>query len=445
MPLFHEEVGCPQQVILRNKEELQTLCLSEKGRYVVLLGRIKENTFNLRQVHSVIDVEWNEVMAPDSGYFFALSGDLKYMSTMLGHGGAGCTHPCTCCGRTRELLGYRSWVPAELAYIQSKQPKTFTHSPDQLRSYPDNPECSHDVLNKTCLCVSQGAKYIKDKIEATYPEESKVYACCDTKAPFHAAATKLSREHAYSIVDQPLLPMISSDVRMPGIWHCTHNCRVMLWLMCKDISCQCGVIPGLQSAMNSIGLGQIRVSADKKPRKEANIEGQVSAENAAVNALTAKEDAERNTKSSMQGTELEKVFDNFARIVDHLEDNAQDDESKLKLRRWRAPVERALHAFNEGCKVALADIWTHNRADELGHFRTFVDELMSIPTSAGLPYQVREYISILPVHYLAEPSHLQAKASAMYEQFGVAPGSGTDAATEMVYITGIPWSMRLTC
>lgn len=158
------------QVVLRDNEELQTLCLSEAGRYVTFLGRVKENTMNLRKIHAAMDVDWHEVMQPDSGYFFALSGDLKYMSTMMGHGGASCTHPCTCCGRTRELLGYRSWVPAELEYIKSKQPKTFTHCDDQLRYYPDNKNCSHDVANGTCLCVSQGAKYLQAQILQAYPE-----------------------------------------------------------------------------------------------------------------------------------------------------------------------------------------------------------------------------------------------------------------------------------
>ena len=84
--------------------------------------------------------------------------------------------------------------------------------------------------------------------------------------------------------------------------------------------------------------------------------------------------------------------------------------------------------MGQSCQTALADIWTTNRSEEL----TFVDEMMTIPASAGLPYVVREYLAILPIHYLAEPTHLQGMSSSIWEQYGVAPGSMTDATTEMV-------------
>ena len=66
------------------EDEIQTLGLSEKWRFVVLLGRIKENAQSLRQLHAVMAEHWQEVMGPESAYVWGLFGDLKYMSIMNG-------------------------------------------------------------------------------------------------------------------------------------------------------------------------------------------------------------------------------------------------------------------------------------------------------------------------------------------------------------------------
>lgn len=320
-----------------------------------------------------------------------------------------------------------------MEYIKSQQPKTFEHSDQQMRHYPDNPNCPHNVADGTCLCVSQGAKYVKSCIENQFPGASQQHEIHEQDAPFHKSANKHSRESAYSIIAEPLEPSIELAYRFAGVWHCIHNTRVMLWLMLKDIAAQCGLVTSLQRAMAVIGLHYIRVSADRKPRREANLESAISDENERARAVVASsEDRDRNTKASMDGTELVQVFENFHQICDAMEAAAQDSAEKLKFVRWRTPVQRALAAFNEGTAVALADIWTQNRSSSIGKFRTFCDEIMSIPASAGLPYATREYLAILPIHYLAEESHFQAKASRMYDEYGVAPGSGSDATTEMV-------------
>ena len=89
-PLFHEEIALAQQVIRRGEEEYQSLSLGEKGRYVTLLGRIKENTENLRYLHNVMDPEWKDLLGDGGQFICGLSGDLKYLLTMNGHQGASC-------------------------------------------------------------------------------------------------------------------------------------------------------------------------------------------------------------------------------------------------------------------------------------------------------------------------------------------------------------------
>ena len=243
-------------------------------------------------------------------------------------------HPCPCCARTRALLAQRSWIPEELAYIKSQQPNTFAHGQEQMRAYPDNPNCPHDVEGKTCLCMSQGAQYVQDKISQLYPAEAAVTPITCQTADFHKHANKLCNQHSYSIVDQPLMPDIPLARRVPGPWHCTHNVRVTMWIVLKDTACQCGVLLTLQAAMASIGLGNIAVTADKKPRKAANIEHMVNTENEAAAAEVGKQEADsRTTKASMTGVEVQKVFKNFAKIFEAMLAAADDEAEELKLKR----------------------------------------------------------------------------------------------------------------
>ena len=106
---MHDEIFIPQMVKKKDdkdngSDELQTMSQSEKWRFIVLLGRIKESAATLREVHAAMAAEWNQLMQPDSKYVFALFGDLKYLLIMSGHCGASSTHPCPHCVRSRVLL-----------------------------------------------------------------------------------------------------------------------------------------------------------------------------------------------------------------------------------------------------------------------------------------------------------------------------------------------------
>jgi len=164
-PILHEEIAFPQQIVQRagKCQELQSLSLSEKGRYVTFIGRIKENSSNLRKIHSHMAAGWAAVMGVDSRFVWALSGDLKYMLSMLGHAGASCTYPCMTCVRGRRAMGLRSWIPAELAMIKAMFPKAFKGD-SQLRSYPADKNCEHNVEQGECFCIDKGAEFIQDHI-----------------------------------------------------------------------------------------------------------------------------------------------------------------------------------------------------------------------------------------------------------------------------------------
>ena len=379
--------------------------------------------------------EWDEVMRSDSDSdcIFGLSGDLKYMLTMLGHAGASSTYPCTCCVRSRKTLCYRSWIAAEQLKILEIEPV----GKSQLRSYPADPNCKHDVEGGTCFCVDKGAEHIQEYIDTVHEDISADFKATDQNAPWHKDVMKLTRENTYSILAEPLLKHISISMRFPGIWHCCHNTRQMLWLMLKDVAAVYGIIPALQAAMKAIGLDHIQVAAAKKPRKECNMEAMITEENAAAQKKAIDEEAKTDCAKTagMDGKELVIVMANLKVIIGYFE-SAVKPEFQKPLERWAPSVTAALAAFDEAAAIALADMWETNRAAEMGEkFRTFADEIANISKGSGLPYVSREYLAILPIHWLCEPDHLQAQASTLYESWGVAPGSGTDATTEMVSIS----------
>ena len=422
--------------------EFQTLCLSEKGRYVTLIGRIKENTTNLRKFHAAMDPYWNEVM--DEGSIVSgLSGDLKYMLSMLGHMGASAAYPCPCCVRSRKNLGRQSWKDADMKHMR---PDEAFRGDSQLRSYPANPDCDHDCKSSTCFCVDKGAEFIQNYIEEEHAEHAEEFSSTDQQAPFHKKVNEQAKEHTYSIVAEPLLPRIQLEHRLPGIWHCTHNTRQATWIMIKDAADAYGVLSQLRTAMASLGLPHIKVSAVARPKKECNLQALVDAENIAANQTIVDEEAKTtcNFRAGMDGTELEKVIDGFEVVVAHLEGGVQPEHAR-EFQRWSTSVLAALAGFKAGTAIALADVWLHNRAAEMGaHFRTFANEISGISKGCGLPYVPREYLAILPIHWLCEPDHLEAHASKMFESFGVAPGSGTDATTEMVRMRDRTTLVQLT-
>jgi hypothetical protein len=102
---MHEEISIPQMVQPRapGSEEMQTMSLSEKWRFVTMVGRVKESVKELRKLHASIAEDWAEVTS-DPAYQFAMTGDLKYLLTMTGHQGCSSTFPCFCCVRTRKSL-----------------------------------------------------------------------------------------------------------------------------------------------------------------------------------------------------------------------------------------------------------------------------------------------------------------------------------------------------
>ncbi len=287
---------------------------------MTFIGRVKENTTNLRRYHAAMAHEWDEAMKPDSSYIFALSGDLKYMLTMLGHAGASATYPCPCCVRSRRTLCYRAWIPEELQTMQALEPATFCGA-SQLRSFPANPNCKHDVESGNCFCVDKGAAYIQEHIETVYGEHTADFKATDQLAPWHKDVMKLTRDKTYSIVAHPLLSQIPLSMRLPGIWHCCHNTRQMLWIMIKDAAAVYGVIPELEAAMKDISLEHIKIAAVGKPRKEANMEAMISEENAAAQERAVDEEAKNDCvkRAGMDGKEVTVVMSNFDVILDHFE------------------------------------------------------------------------------------------------------------------------------
>jgi hypothetical protein len=239
---FHEEIAFPQQVVARagKSEELQTFCLSEKGRYVTLIGRIKENATNLRRYHAAMAPEWDDVTSGDSDYITAISGDLKYLLTMGGSVGASGSFPCSHCVRSRKSMCYRGWIPAEVETMRHLEPKSF-HGDSQLRSHPVDEKCEHDVDAGTCFCIDKGAEYIQEYVDTVHEQDCEDFQVTDQHAPFHAAVIKLTRDNTYSIVAPPLLKHVPLALIFPGIWHCCHNTRQMLWIMIKDAAAVYGV------------------------------------------------------------------------------------------------------------------------------------------------------------------------------------------------------------
>lgn len=80
----------------------KTMSMSEKHRFVVTMGRVKETSTELRKLHGMMQEYYDPVMEPESEFVFALTGDMKYLSSMNGHSGASSTYPCNCCVRSRK-------------------------------------------------------------------------------------------------------------------------------------------------------------------------------------------------------------------------------------------------------------------------------------------------------------------------------------------------------
>ena len=65
---------------------------------------MKETAAIMRDLHKHISASYDEVTKEGSPYQFVMSSDMKNVSIMLGHQGAGASHPCTHCTRTRKSM-----------------------------------------------------------------------------------------------------------------------------------------------------------------------------------------------------------------------------------------------------------------------------------------------------------------------------------------------------
>jgi predicted house-cleaning noncanonical NTP pyrophosphatase (MazG superfamily) len=439
--IYHAEVCFPNQVISRKGKtgELQCLCLSKAGRYTVLLGRFKETAKTLRKVHHAMDHEWDQVTDESSQFETLLTGDLKNMSIMNGHQGASATSCCITCVRTRKHLGSRSWNAADMQILRKHE---AFRGDSQLRHYPADPTCEHDVENQKCFCTDKCAEYVQDTLAEHHSDDLQSgFTAVDTAAPFHDVVTKIAREKTFATIAFPLFKNISACFRFPGIWHSLHNTRHVVWILIKDAAAVFAIIDALDTCMSGLDLPHIKVGAVVRPKKNGPgfspcaIDAVIDQENALLREYKENEEARQECakRVGMNGKELLSVVENFQYLATEMRLGVED-KNRERLADWLEVMEPAVTALRAGSAIALADMWSYNRAHEAGaYFRRFVDLIVDgIGPTCGSPYLGRDYISILPVHWLAEPDHFEAHASNLYEKYGVSPGSGSDATCEAV-------------
>ena len=138
-------------------------------------------------------------------------------------------------------------------------------------------------------------------------------------------------------------------------------------------------------------------------------------------------------RTSMDGVELNRCLANFTTLAEAMS-AAVPAAQKERIKRWRVTMEKAITAFNRGAAIALADIWHIDKSAAMGEaFREWNDTIIDgLGPECGLPYLGREYVNILPAHWLTEPDHLEQFSSQLWQEHGVLPGSGSDAVMEMV-------------
>jgi hypothetical protein len=290
--------------------------------------------------------------------------------------------------------------------------------------------------------MDKQADWLLEQIQKEFPDEIAAgWTVSDVDAPFHARVLALSKKHTFSIVALPLHPLIALERRFPGIWHCLHNSRHVMWIIIKDAAATYGVIQQLERALGDIGLPQVKVTAIARKKKSGpgfeplDMHAVISQEDHDVLLSKQSEEAKRDCmkRGSMNGNEMQLVLGAFEFISERLKEGVLP-KNKLRLEKWIDAMKRSLVSFNAGAAVALADMWSTNRSAEMGdHFRDWADVVCDeMGPKVGLPYNGRDYLAILPIHWLCEPDHLQASSSMLWETTGTAPGSGTDATTEMV-------------
>ena len=328
--------------------------------------------------------------------------------------------------------------------MMAQDPHTFRETactPTQMRCYPADPACTHDVKNQKCFCIDKCAEYLVNEIATSFDEPNP--ATTSVKATFHKAVTQLARDHTFNIIAAPIMKNVALQYRVPGIWHCLHNCEHAMWILIMDAAATYGIIDDLQQGMIDLGLPHIKVAAVPRPKKPGvgfdacNMEAVIDAQDELHRQVKASEESAQDCakRSSMTGVELVLVLGAFDFLSTRMKKGVAA-KNTLRFSKWQTSMEQALANFNSGKAVALADIWATNKAVEMGtHFRAWADEISDkMGKQVGLPYNGREYIAILPAHWLIERDHLEEHASHMWEEHGIAPGAGTDATTEMVLL-----------
>lgn len=292
--------------------------------------------------------------------------------------------------------------------------------------YPDDPNCDHDVVNQKCRCISKCARWIKDQI--TDPLPLDMY---EVKKTYHKEVLALAQKHMFSIVEEPLLKHIPLARRFFGIWHSPHNCRQSMWVHTRDVAATFKVIPALERAMVELKLENIKVGAVKRPKRETCVDDIMTAEAEAHREAVVNAEDKGTKRTSMDGKELKTVIDAYSTVVVESMREAVEPRHQSEFQRWCDLVEPAITHFNAGCAIIAAPLWESNRAHEAGvHFRAWADLIHKTGRHQGLQHPGSAYLNILPAHFLTEPSHMEKMASDIYEQYGVAPASGSDAITE---------------
>jgi len=342
--------------------------------------------------------------------------------------------------------GYRSWVPADvkaLAKLKESFKLDEKGEKTQLRAYPADPNCAHNVSGGKCFCTDKCADHMNACVEEWAEDcpdnDGAEWVSTDQAAPFHKSVVDVAKKCTFSTVADPLCKNIPQKRRTAGIWHCVHNCRTAMWILLKDMAAQYDLIEELQRGMASIDMKTIRCAAVERKSKKAtgNSDGSVEgilvlegAEGRRVGAIQAEEKVA--SRASMDGNELLKVMHSWDKLVAGMEAGGIPEENEHDWNSFKISMKKALASFNAGAAFALMDIWDTDKSQEMGeHFRDWADTIIDeIGPTIGLKYTGRSYLDILPAHWLTEPDHLQAHAHRNYQEWGIAPGGNTDAACE---------------
>ena len=312
----------------------------------------------------------------------------------------------------------------------------------QLRAYPADPNCKHNVSKGECFCTDKCAEHMQECV-AEWQEDcegnnGQDWEATDQGAPFHSSVVDVAKACTYSTTAHPVIAGIPQHRRVPGIWHCIHNCRHAMWVLLKDMAGKYCLLDALKLAMTDIGLPNIKVAPTDRKSKAggfSSVEGVMIseiAEGVRIKAVQDEEKNEGNDRTSMDGNELINVMANFEKIVAVMEAHGIPEEHQWRWDEFKLHMGKALTSFNAGAAIALADIWLDDQSQQMGeNFRAWADTIIdNLGMGIGLPYEGRTYLDILPAHWLCEPDHLEAHARRNFGELGITPGSLSDGPCE---------------